>query len=102
MSAPLSVRGCGGWGARNRPHAQLDPGGTEALHHLQGGNELLNVLPQVKRLCPSLNMPFADLDDPKDLVMNVSGIDRWGNGDVDLGVATLVEMFYVMRLIRQP
>jgi predicted transport protein len=47
-------------------------------------------------------MPFADLDDPKDLVMNVSGIDRWGNGDVDLGVATLVEMFYVMRLIRQP
>jgi predicted transport protein len=61
----------------------------------------LNVVPQVKRLCPSLNMLFADLDDPKVLAKSVTGIG-WGNGDVELDVATLAEMFYAMGLIRQP
>jgi predicted transport protein len=61
---------------------------------------VVDVVPQVKRLRLSLNMLFADLDDPKVLAKNITGIGRWGNGDVELDVATLAEMFYVMGLIR--
>ena len=46
-------------------------------------------------------MPFAELDDPKGLAKNVTGIGRWGNGDVELGVATMVEVPYAIGLIRQ-
>lgn len=46
-------------------------------------------------------MPFADLDDPKSLAKNVTGIGRCGNGDVELGVATLDEVPYAIGLIRQ-
>jgi predicted transport protein len=46
-------------------------------------------------------MPFAVLDDPKGLAKNVTGIGRWGNGDVELGIATLEEVPYAIGLIRQ-
>jgi predicted transport protein len=55
----------------------------------------------VKRLRLSLNMPFAELDDPKGLAKDVTGIGRWGNGDVELGIATLEEVPYAIGLIRQ-
>jgi predicted transport protein len=62
----------------------------------------VEVVPLGKRLCLILNMPFADLDDPKFLAKNFTGIGRWGNGDVELDVATLAEMFYGMGLLGQP
>jgi predicted transport protein len=46
-------------------------------------------------------MPFPELDDPKGLAKNVTGIGRWGNGDVELGVASLDEVPYAIGLIRQ-
>ena len=46
-------------------------------------------------------MPFAELDDPKGLAKDVSKVGRWGNGDVELGVATLNEVPYALGLIRQ-
>ena len=61
----------------------------------------MDIVPQVKRLRLSLNIPFADLDDPKGLANNLTGIGRWGNGDVELGVATLEEVPYAIGLIRQ-
>ena len=61
----------------------------------------VDIVPQAKRLRLSLNMPFADLDDPRGLAKNVAGIGRWGNGDVELGIATLEEVPYAIGLIRQ-
>lgn len=46
-------------------------------------------------------MPFPELDDPKSVATNVAGIGRWGNGDVEIGVATLDEVSYALGLIRQ-
>ena len=57
--------------------------------------------PQAKRLRLSLNMLFPDLDDPKGLAKNVTGIGRWGNGDVEIAVASLDEVPYAVGLIRQ-
>jgi hypothetical protein len=54
-----------------------------------------------QRLRLSLIMPFPDLDDPKGVAKNVTGIGRWGNGDVEIGVASLDEVPYAVGLIRQ-
>lgn len=61
----------------------------------------LDVVPQAKRLRLSLNMPFHEIDDPKGLCKDVSNIGRWGNGDVEIGLASKDELPYVMSLIRQ-
>ena len=37
----------------------------------------------------------------KGVATNVAGIARWGNGDVELGIATLEEVPYALGLIRQ-
>jgi predicted transport protein len=63
--------------------------------------EVLNIVPQAKRLRLSLNMPFAELDDPRRIAKNVAGIGRWGNGEVEIAVATLEKVPYALGLIRQ-
>ena len=65
------------------------------------GRTFVDIVPQAKRLRLSLNMPFAELDDPRGLAKNVAGIGRWGNGEVEIAVATLEEVPYALGLIRQ-
>ena len=61
----------------------------------------LDVVPQSKRLRLSLNLPFAELDDPRGMAKDVSGLGRWGNGDVEVRLESLSELPYVMGLVRQ-
>ncbi|NOT69531.1 MAG: DUF262 domain-containing protein [Methylophilaceae bacterium] len=61
----------------------------------------MDVVPQAKRLRLSLNMHFHEIDDPKGLCVDVSSLGRWGNGDVEVGLASFDELPYVLGLIRQ-
>lgn len=61
----------------------------------------VDVVPQSKRLRLSLNMAFADINDPKGLCSDVSGKGHWGNGDVEVGLSSTDELPYVMGLVRQ-
>ncbi|MDX2470576.1 MAG: DUF262 domain-containing protein [SAR324 cluster bacterium] len=61
----------------------------------------VDVVPQAKRLCLSLNMSFHEIEDPRGLCKDITGLGRWGNGDVEVGLSTLEELPYVMGLIRQ-
>lgn len=61
----------------------------------------VDVIPQAKRLRLILNMPFAHIDDPKELCRDVTGLGRWGNGDVEIALETADELPYVMSLVRQ-
>lgn len=61
----------------------------------------VDVVPQARRLQLSLNMPFADIHDPKGISKDVTSIGRWGNGDVEVGLASLDDLPYVMGLVRQ-
>ena len=83
----------------------LDPNVTQEVLKLyiayKAETNFVDIVPQAKRLRLSLNMPFPDLDDPKGLAKNVTGIGRWGNGDVEIGVATLEQVPYAIGLIRQ-
>jgi|694.fasta_scaffold25017_8 uncharacterized protein with ParB-like and HNH nuclease domain/predicted transport protein len=83
----------------------LDPNVSQEVLKLtiayKAETNFVDIVPQAKRLRLSLNMPFAELDDPKGVSKNVAGIGRWGNGEVEIGVATLEEVPYALGLIRQ-
>jgi predicted transport protein len=61
----------------------------------------VDVVPQSKRMRLSLNMQFAEVNDPKGLCKDVTHIGRWGNGDVEIGLSNLDDLPYVIGLVRQ-
>jgi uncharacterized protein with ParB-like and HNH nuclease domain/predicted transport protein len=83
----------------------LDPCVTQEVLKLyiafKAETNFLDVVPQQKRLRLSLNMPFAEINDPKAMCKDVSNLGRWGNGDVEVGLVSLNELPYVMGLVRQ-
>jgi uncharacterized protein with ParB-like and HNH nuclease domain/predicted transport protein len=83
----------------------LDPCVTEEFqkHYIayKAETNFVDVVPQVRRLRLSLNMPFADISDAKGLCKDVSAVGRWGNGDVEVGLSTVDDLPYIMGLVRQ-
>ena len=61
----------------------------------------VDVVPQAKRLRLSLNLPFIEINDPKDRCNDVTNLGRWGNGDVEVYMSSLDELPYVVGLVRQ-
>ena len=61
----------------------------------------VDVVPQAKQLRLSLNMRFTEISDPKSICKDVSGLGRWGNGEVEIRLNTREELPYVLGLIRQ-
>lgn len=61
----------------------------------------VDVVPQAKRLRLSLNMPFAEIDDPRDLCKDVTNLGRWGNGDVEVSLDNIEDIPHVMALVGQ-
>jgi predicted transport protein len=84
---------------------ELDPCVTEEFLKLyvayKAETNFVDVVPQAKRLRLSLNMLFADITDPRGLCKDVTGLGRWGNGDVEVGLNSPDELPYVMGLVRQ-
>jgi hypothetical protein len=46
-------------------------------------------------------MTFAEIDDPRGLCSDVTGLGRWGNSDVESSLQSLEELPYAMGLVRQ-
>ncbi len=61
----------------------------------------VDVVPQAKRLRLSINMTFAQIDDPRGLCKDVTNLGRWGNGDVEVGFEKLEDLPYIIGLVRQ-
>ena len=83
----------------------LDPCVTEEFLKLyvayKAETNFVDVVPQAKRLRLSLNIAFPEITDPKGICKDVSSLGRWGNGDVEVGLASVDELPYVMGLVRQ-
>ena len=83
----------------------LDPCVTEEFlkHYVayKAETNFVDVAPQAKRLRLTLNMRFAEINDPKGICKDVTGIGHQGNGDVDVSLSTLDELPYVIGLVRQ-
>jgi predicted transport protein len=83
----------------------LDPCVSEAFMKLyvayKAETNFVDVVPQAQRLRLSINMTFAEINDPKGLCKDVTDLGRWGNGDVEVGLKSLDELPYIMGLVRQ-
>lgn len=93
------------FGAFRKEVLALDPCVTQEFLKLyvayKAETNFVDVVPQAKRLRLSLNMAFADITDPQGMCRDVTGLGRWGNGDVEVGLASHEELPYVMGLVRQ-
>jgi len=83
----------------------LDPCVTEDFLKLyvayKAETNFVDLVPQAKRLRLSINMKFVDINDPRHICKDVSNLGRWGNGDVEVGLASVDDLPYVIGLIRQ-
>jgi predicted transport protein len=61
----------------------------------------VDVIIQSSRLRLVVNMKFADVIDPKGICKNITGIGKWGNGDVEVGLDSLDMLDDVMAIIEQ-
>lgn len=61
----------------------------------------LDVVPQKRKLRLSLNIDYNAITDPKGLCKDVSGLGRWGNGDVEVGLQNTAELDEIMELVIQ-
>lgn len=83
----------------------LDPCVTEEFLKLyvayKAETNFVDVVPQAKRLRLSLNLTFPEINDPRGLCKDVTGLGRWGNGDVEVGLSSLDDLPYILGLVRQ-
>ena len=61
----------------------------------------VDIIPQRSQLRLIINMPFAEIDDPKHICRDITNLGKWGNGDIETKVASLADIEDVMPLIRQ-
>jgi predicted transport protein len=67
----------------------------------KSSTNFVDIIPQKVRLLLELNIDFQDIIDPKGLCRDVSGLGRWGNGDVEVIISKIDELDDVMELIQQ-
>ena len=91
--------------AFRREVLSLDPCVTEEFLKLyvayKAETNFVDVIPQSKPLFLALNMAYSEITDPKNLCRDVTGLGRWGKGDVEIILASLEELPYIMGLVRQ-
>jgi uncharacterized protein with ParB-like and HNH nuclease domain/predicted transport protein len=96
---------CGVFEAFRKEVLALDPCVNEEFKKLyvayKAETNFVDLVPQAKRLVLTINMAFAEVNDPKGLCRDVTGMGRWGNGDVEISLTSLDEMPYVMGVVRQ-
>ena len=61
----------------------------------------VDVIPLKRCLKLTLNMQFHELHDPRNLARDITGLGRWGNGNIRVEFNGIEELPYVMNLVRQ-
>lgn len=83
----------------------LDPCVSEEFLKLyvayKAETNFVDVIPQVKRLLLTINIDFHELHEPRGLARDVTGMGRWGNGNVEVGLSSLDDVPYMVGLARQ-
>lgn len=61
----------------------------------------VDIVFQKQRLRISLNMKFSEVIDPNGLCRDITGLGRWGNGDVELYMEHTSDVDQIMELVEQ-
>ena len=59
------------------------------------------IIPLVNHLQLTLNLRFHELQDPKKLAKDVTGLNQWANGNAEIDLKREEELPYVLGLVRQ-
>ena len=65
------------------------------------GRNVIDINPQRKALKLWLNLNIGELDDPKNLMRDVSTTGHWGNGDYELQINSDEDLEYILSLVKQ-
>ena len=83
----------------------LDPAVSEEFLKLyiayKAETNFVDVIPQATRLLLSINIPFQELNDPRELARDVTNLGRWGNGDSEVILDSSDDLPYVLNLVGQ-
>ena len=61
----------------------------------------VDIVPQAKRLLLSINLPYSTINDPEGRCKDVTDLGRWGMGDVEVAMSSVLDLEYIMSLIHQ-
>lgn len=61
----------------------------------------VDIVIQKQRLRISVNMKFADVYDPNGICKDITGLGRWGNGDVELYMEHTSDVDQIMEIVEQ-
>lgn len=61
----------------------------------------VDIVIQKERLRIAINMKFSDIIDPNGICRDITGIGRWGNGDVELFMEHKDELDQIMEIVKQ-
>ena len=67
----------------------------------KGNRIICDILLQKNAIKLWVNLKSGELDDPKNLMRDVSNIGHWGNGDYELVIKNTNDLEYIMSLIKQ-
>ena len=67
----------------------------------KSATNFVDVIPQKSKLRLSLNIEFAEIVDPKGLCKDVSGLGRWGNGDIEVALSNIHQLDDILELVQQ-
>jgi hypothetical protein len=61
----------------------------------------VDIVFQKQRLRISINMKFSEINDPNGICKDITGLGRWGNGDVELFMEHQDELDQIMEILKQ-
>lgn len=61
----------------------------------------VDIVFQKQRLRISINMKFSEINDPNGICKDITGIGRWGNGDIELFMEHQDELDQIMEIVKQ-
>ena len=61
----------------------------------------VDIVFQKQRLRISINMKFSEINDPNGICKDITGIGRWGNGNVELFMEHQDELDQIMEIVKQ-
>lgn len=67
----------------------------------KSSTNFVDIIPQKARLRLTLNINFSNIIDPKGLCKDITGLGKWGNGDVETSISSINELDDIMELIQQ-
>ncbi len=83
----------------------IDPSVREEFKKLyiayKSVTNFVDIVPLASALRLSLNMSFDEVHDPMGICRDVTGVGRWGNGDVEAKISSVDEIDDVLDLIQQ-